>query len=233
MTPILLIAVNFVREQRWPILALLLWIIGLSTLTFSWKGHVQQQDLLSVLQLVGFYVLAFGLFFGGSALRNDLKSRRILAVLSKGITRGQYLAGLLFGIVIAVALFSCGLGIAAFLPELPLHMGQIVSLSLGLFSASLVCASVALLFSVFMPPLPATICTVLALGLPAMFGLIQDSQWMDWISPYAVFNNLLTITESANGPGWSAIGAGFVETAVIWAAATWIFSRKDVAVAVE
>ena len=94
MKPVLLIAVNFAREQRWPILTLLLWVLLLAFLGLVTDIHRQREDLLFVFKQDAVYVLAFSVFFGGSAIYNERRSRRILGVLSKAVGRQQYLSGL-------------------------------------------------------------------------------------------------------------------------------------------
>ena len=83
MKPVLVIAVNFVREQRWPILVMLLWVLLLAFLGLTTEAGRQGEDLLFVFKQVAVYVVAFSVFFGSSAIFNDRRSRRILSVLSK------------------------------------------------------------------------------------------------------------------------------------------------------
>ncbi|HEY7615705.1 MAG TPA: hypothetical protein VH744_02805, partial [Terriglobales bacterium] len=101
MKPVLLIAVNFVREQRWPIFVLLLWVLLLAFLGLVTDVAREREDLLFIFKQVAVYVVAFSIFFGGSAIYNERKSRRILAVLSKAVRRQQYLSGLVLGVTIA------------------------------------------------------------------------------------------------------------------------------------
>ena len=102
MKPVLLIAINFAREQRWPILTLLLWVLLLAFLGLVTDIHRQREDLLFVFKQDAIYVLAFSVFFGGSAIYNERRSRRILGVLSKAVGRQQYLSGLVLGVTLGV-----------------------------------------------------------------------------------------------------------------------------------
>ena len=97
MKPVLLIAINFAREQRWPILTLLVWVLLLAFLGLVTDVHREREDLLFVFKQDAVYVLAFSVFFGGSAIYNERRSRRILGVLSKAVGRQQYLSGLVLG----------------------------------------------------------------------------------------------------------------------------------------
>src|SRR5256885_14772882 len=111
MNSVLLIAVNFVREQRWPILVLLLWVLLLAFLGLATDISREREDLLFIFKQVAVYVVVFSVFFGGSAIHNERKSRRILAVLSKAVGRQQDLSGLVLGVTIACAIYCFALGI--------------------------------------------------------------------------------------------------------------------------
>ena len=79
MKPVLLIALNFVREQRWPIFVLLLWVLLLGIFGLVADASRNREDLLFIFKQVAVYVVAFSVFFGSSAIHNERKSRRVLA----------------------------------------------------------------------------------------------------------------------------------------------------------
>ena len=104
--PVLLIAANFLREHRWPVLILFAWIVltaagcrrisaGAARWPMTWCFTVQQQAI---------YICVFSAFLAADAIHNERKSRRILLVLSKAISRGEYL--------LAVILGTCAMAIA-------------------------------------------------------------------------------------------------------------------------
>src|SRR5437868_5462263 len=91
VVPVLEIAVNFVRENRWPILLLLIWIV-LSALVFGGTDQrVAVDDLVFYVRQQALYIVVFTAFLASTAVNNERKSRRILLVLSKAISRGEYL----------------------------------------------------------------------------------------------------------------------------------------------
>src|SRR5581483_2462847 len=100
-----LIAINFVREQRWPILVLMLWILVFSVLGLLVDLRRSREDVLFIFKQLAVYGIAFAVFFGASAIHNERKTRRILSVLSKGVGRAQYFSGLLGGFVLAVGIY--------------------------------------------------------------------------------------------------------------------------------
>ena len=70
MKPVWLIAANFLREQRWPIVILLGWV-GLLWLATGFSAlRRTPDDVFMLFQQVAVYVLVFSLFFGASAIRN-------------------------------------------------------------------------------------------------------------------------------------------------------------------
>lgn len=235
MKPVWLIAGNFLREQRWPIVILLSWVgLLLAAAGFSDLRRTPE-DLFMLFQQVAVYVLVFSLFFGASAIRNELRTRRILAVLSKGISRRQYIAGLLLGIVIAIVIYCLALGGAGawVLPQAGVPAQRLWFLPLGLLAASLLTACLALFFSIFLHPLLATGATAVILGAPLLLEALWKSNWAAVIPVYAILQGFFNLSGSSTGlAGWLILLA-LGETALLWLASAWLFSWRDVAVAVE
>jgi|GraSoiStandDraft_41_1057321.scaffolds.fasta_scaffold645955_2 ABC-type transport system involved in multi-copper enzyme maturation permease subunit len=234
MRAIWLIARNFIREQRWPILILLFWVALLAALSAFSSLRRSPEDLFVMYAQVAAYILIFSLFFGASAIRNEVKTKRILAVLSKGISRGQYLAGLLLGIVLAVLLYCFALGIAGAwtLPHVGVSPARLWLLLIGLLSASLLTAAFALFFSIFLHPLLATSATIFVLGAPMLLSFWNRS-WELLIPVYAVLEAFVNLSARTGAfTGW-LIGWSLMETAIVLALSAWLFARKDISVQVE
>jgi ABC-type transport system involved in multi-copper enzyme maturation permease subunit len=233
MRAIGLIAINFVREQRWPILVLMI-----SVVLFSILGLVEQSrdDVLFVFKQLGVYGVAFAVFFGASAIHNERKTRRILAVLSKGVSRPQYISGLLFGIAIAVAIFSVSMGVTGswVLTSPSTQSIQIWGLILCLMLACVLSASVAVLFSTLLNPLFATMATAIVVGVPAVLSLHFGSPWGKAIPAYSLLDQLLQFSfATRKAMPWPLMALAVFEAIILWLAASWIFSQRDVAVSVE
>jgi len=110
--PVLLIAVNFAREQRWPILTLLLWVLLLAFLGLVTDIQRQREDLLFCLQTRRCIRARLQRIFSAArAIYNERRSRRILGVLSKAVGRQQYLSGLVLGVTIASTVYCFTLGL--------------------------------------------------------------------------------------------------------------------------
>jgi ABC-type transport system involved in multi-copper enzyme maturation permease subunit len=233
MRAIRLIAINFVREQRWPILVLMI-----SVVLFSILGLVEQSrdDVLFVFKQLGVYGVAFAVFFGASAIHNERKTRRILAVLSKGVSRPQYISGLLFGIAIAVAIFSVSMGVTGswVLTSPSTQSIQIWGLILCLMVACVLSGSVAVLFSTLLNPLFATMATAIVVGVPAVLSLHFGSPWGKAIPAYSLLDQLLQFSfATRKAMPWPLMALAVFEAIILWLAASWIFSQRDVAVSVE
>ena len=81
MRPVVLIGMNFVREQRWPLFFLLVWVLGFAVFGFLVASETAAEDALMIFKQLTFYGVVFAVFFGSSALHSDLRSHRIFAVL--------------------------------------------------------------------------------------------------------------------------------------------------------
>jgi len=237
MKPVLLIAVNFVREQRWAILVLLLWVLVLAFLGLATDAARQSEDLLFVFKQVAVYVVAFSVFFGSSAIFNDRRSRRILSVLSKSVGRQQYLSGLVLGMSMASAIYGFALGVTGSwtLGEAGFPVQQVWFLMLCLVVACTLAGSVALMFSTFLNPFFAAGATAAVMALPAMVSYTTGSAGWAYVIP--VYQLAATVLKSSfDSPGkpvWSPIIWAIVETAAFWLLSVRIFSYVDIAVSVE
>lgn len=233
-----LIAANLLREQRWPLLILLLWVFGSSVISGLGSERPVPDDVLFFLKTQAVYGVAFTAFMAASAIHNERKSRRILSVLSKGIHRGQYIAGLLQGVLMAAAGYCLAMGVTggvlfveARLPEI-----QLWSVLALLMTALVVTSTLAMLFSTFLSPLLATAATALALGTPALAARVAGGRWSHVLPVYSLINSIMEFSvDTAGGwrPIWTMVGWSMLDAAVLWGIASWIFARRDIAVAVE
>lgn len=237
MKPVLLIAVNFVREQRWPILVMLLWVLLLAFLGLNTEAGRQRDDLLFVFKQVAVYVLAFSVFFGSSAIFNDRRSRRILGVLSKAVGRQDYLSGLVLGIAIASAIYCFALGLTGSwtLGQSGFPVWQVWFLMICLLAGCTLAGTVALMFSTFLNPFFAAGATAAVMGLPALISYTSGhTLWGLVIPVYALTAAVLKSSfESPQTASWLPVILAVLETLMFWIIAARIFSYVDIAVSVE
>lgn len=236
MKAVFLIATNFVREQRWPIFVLLLWVLLLVFLGLFMDIQREKEDLLFIFKQVAVYVVAFSVFFGGSAIFHERRSRRILAVLSKSVARHQYLSGLVLGVTSACGIYCFALGMTGSwtLGAAGFPIRQVWFLMLCLVAACMLAGTVALMFSTFLNPFVAAAATAAVLGFPAIAARLLSNPWGYVIPVYPLVVTVLKSTFRSPGhPEWFPIGLAAAETFVFWMLSARIFSRVDIAVAVE
>jgi ABC-type transport system involved in multi-copper enzyme maturation permease subunit len=236
MTPVFLIAVNFVREQRWPILVLLLWILLLAFLGLATDISREREDLLFIFKQVAVYVVVFSIFFGGSAIYNERRSRRVLAVLAKDVARHQYLSGLVIGVTITCVIYCFSLGLTGSwtLGPAGFPVEHVWYLMVCLTAASMLAGTVALMFSTFLNPFFAAGATAIVLGTPVALAHTLSTRWGYLVPVYELTTRVTSSSFSTPGLGtWWPILLALGETFLFWMFSVWIFKRIDIAVAVE
>lgn len=236
MKAILLIAINFVREQRWPILVLLLWVLLLAFLGLITDLPRDREDLLFIFKQVAIYVVVFSIFFGGSAIYNERRSRRVLAILAKDVARHQYLSGLVIGVTMACGIYCFSLGLTGSwsLGQTGFSVREVWYLMACLTGASMLAGTVALMFSTFLNPFFAAGATAIVLGLPVVIGHTVSPKWQIVVPVYELTSRVMKASFSPpEAFSWMPIGLAVAETFIFWMLSAWIFTRVDIAVAVE
>lgn len=231
MRPALLIAANFLRENRWAVILLLVWGIASGIGAAATAGS-STDDALFFLKQQAVYSVFFTVFLAASALYNQRRSRRILAVLSKGIERYEYLAGIMVGFSSVSVLYSFALGGTGAWTFMLLgsRAAAIIPLVIMLLLASILAGTVALFFSTFMNPLFTLLCTSLALGTSAFLGRHVPS----FLPAYTLLDSVMSFTFHGGTPyPWTAAIWAVLEIVIFWVAASVVFARKDIAVSVE
>ena len=149
MRAVSLIASNFLREHRWPVLILFAWIVvtALAAGGFG-RDRVVPDDVVFYVQQQAVYICVFSAFLAADAIHNERKSRRILLVLSKAISRGQYLLAVILGtsamaVAYALVFGLCGVWLTA---RAALPSGQLWSVVLLIMAGSVITATVAMFF---------------------------------------------------------------------------------------
>src|SRR5438067_1502005 len=106
MRAIWLIATNYVREQRWVMLLFVTWVLLMSAALFFFGGdHSSMEDYEDAFHDQSIGCILYSLLGGISAIHSDIRSRRIIGVLAKGIYRAQYIAGLAAGCGLVSAVY--------------------------------------------------------------------------------------------------------------------------------
>lgn len=229
---IFLIAINYLRTQWLALLIMTVYLFGIAGL---FTLNQQRPEVLFFLRSQPLYVVFLCLMLALPAIQTDRKSRRIIALLSKGIHRWQYLGGILCGCSFAAFLFSLLIWATACL--LCIRGGYPTSglaiLSIALCACGIAAASAGLLYSTFLHPLLATAASSITVLLPFLMRntgfhgprvLFPVSWLVEFVVEYRFgeTSGLVTIAVAA-----------VVLSCVFWIVAAAVFSRRDVTVSPE
>jgi hypothetical protein len=232
MRVIVLIAANFLREQRWPLILLLVWVVFSGAA--AGFASFERDDALFFIKQQAIYGVAFAGFVAASAIHNERRSRRILAVLSKGVERSRYLAGLLSGVLAGVVIYCGAMALFGSMMLGPLRIPetQLAAVLIALLAACLVAATTGLVFATFLPPLVAiafTGITLAASPVLAMAGVTAK-----FLPVYALMDSITSFgTQPHWTPPWNTMAWAVPQAAALWLLAAAIFARRDIAVQVE
>jgi len=236
MRAAVLIAANFVREQRWVVILLLFWVVGSGLLSGVVGDRISEDDLLFFLKQQAIYGVSIGSFLAATAVHNERRSRRILAVLSKAVSRSEYLAGLLLAVVAILAAYCLIMGVigAWVLIRAGLPPASLWFFVIATFATALLTASLTLLFSTVLPPVVALAATAILVSLPAAVAAFAGPAVLHVLPAYSLISQMFRFSLHATWtPNWSLVAIAFGEAILAWLIASLIFSRRDVAVAVE
>ena len=236
MNAIVLIAANFVRQHRWPVILLFGWIVLTATAVggFS-RSRPVADDIAFQAQQLAIYICVFSAFLAADAIHSERKSRRILLLLSKAISRAEYLFAILFAtctLAFAYSLLSaiCSVGLTA---RAMLPSGPVWSLMIVVAAGALISSAVAIFFTTFLNPYLATACTLVLFCFPVGFHGYRHA-WVAWWPGFPMIVQFLKFSfQSDWAPNWGAIVIALVESVVFWALAAAVFERRDIAVPIE
>ena len=236
MTPIVLIAANFLRQHRWPVLLLFGWILLTAAAAGNFgRGRPVPADVIFHAQQQSIYICIFSAFLSADAIHGERKSRRILLLLSKAVSRAEYLlaiASAVMAMAVAYALLSaiCGVWLSA--------NGMVSSAALWplcvlVIATALISATATMFFATFLNPYIATACTLAMFSAPMTLHAYRHP-WSAWWPGLPLFMQFLHFGVHGEwSPNWSTVFAAVVESVLFFVAAAIVFERRDIAVPVE
>lgn len=220
------IARELLWANRWLWLLLLLWP-WVMTLLLQIGGLESPEEISAALQQEAIYGLALVAFAGGALLGNEQRSRRIVLVMSRAVSRRQYMGALWLAAELPLLAYALDLALAGLVLHVPAAALAQTLGALQLLSA--VAASAAVLASLFAPGILAGI---LSLGLVSLLALLPAGYQI-------ALTRLLQILTSGPVAGQRRLifGAGTLESillaAAIFEAAVRIFERRDLRLKME
>ncbi|MBV9609074.1 MAG: hypothetical protein JO187_05910 [Acidobacteria bacterium] len=233
---VLLIAGNFLREQRLLAILLLMYALASAVLFGFGEARVSTEDVSAFVEQQSIYAVLFSLFSGAWAIQNERKTRRIIAVLSKAVTRRQYIAGLLAGISAIFVGYCLTIGLAGtwlmrHAVWRPLQLWTLLGCTI---IAALLGAAVSVFYSTLLPPIVAMAATGVTLGLPAALERVLGPRSAELLPVYVLVRAVArTPFTSPRVVGWHTVAIAIIEILFLWTAAAWVFDRRDVTVALE
>ncbi len=234
MRAIFLIGVNFVRAQWITLAVMSAYMAGIGGV---YRLHTQRDEVLFFLRWHAGYAIFLATMMAIPALQMERKTRRVQAVLSKGIHRWQYLGGILCGCAMIAAIFCVMIGgIAAWLGQQGgIATDGLAAISLALFCCCVASAATGLFFAAFLHPLLATAATSAILTLPVAL------EQAGWNPPWAFFPVASLFRTLWKTFQFQPVAGGMrtlVVTAIghailFWIAGAFVFARRDVTISPE
>jgi hypothetical protein len=215
------IAWRLLWANRWLWLLLVLWPWAMAAVMLTGGLHPAPEDVEAALAQQSLYGLALVAFTGGALLGNEQRSRRIVLVLSRAVSRRQYLGALWLAAFLPLVAYVLDLALTA-----PVLGAAAVTLwqTLGaLLLLSMTMASLAVLGSLVLPGVIAGILSLTVLSLP----LLLPPGWQ--IAQTRLLQVLLSgpVAEHTR----LVFGAGLLEAVLLsgalFEAAVRIFEQRD------
>jgi hypothetical protein len=220
-----LIAQRLLWQNRWLFLMLMFWPYVMA-IVLCVGGSPDPDDVLWMLHQECFAGLALVAVTGSTLLGNEHRSRRIIMVLARSVSRPQYLFSLLLTAWLPLVLYVSGFLVSGIVLAKMLHSSfeGIFVMALAQLVLGVWAGAVSVFWSVLLPQILASIVSVACVGLAVYIGELG------MIGPGRM---LLVLFETAISGGnvGAAIGVDAVLTLLaggVWfAAASWTFSRRD------
>lgn len=186
MKKVFLIAVNHLRDQRWILLTMFSYAFVMSGVMGFAAGRPTSEDTRFFVEQQMWFAVLFSVFLATAAVNTDMRTRRILAILSKAVERWQYLLGIITGIGAAIGAYCAFVSLLGYvLSSRAGHtLAGTVPLAAEVFLAATAVACVGLFFGLLLPPLFATTATFGYLTLVPVFA-VKFGKWIVLLSPVA------------------------------------------------
>jgi ABC-type transport system involved in multi-copper enzyme maturation permease subunit len=231
MTKAWLIAQRLLWQNRWLFLLLMLWPYLMAVILLA-DGRPDPDDVLWVLHQECFGGLALVAVTGSTLLGNEQRSRRIIMVLSRAVSRPNYLFSLWLTAWLPLVLYVSGFLLSGIGLAVVLHRSWqgVLILALAQLVLGIWAGAVSIFWSVLLPQIVASIVSMACVGLAVYLGQLG------WIGPGRLLLALFQTTISGRDMP-RTIGMDAVLTVIaggVWfAAASWIFSRRDLNLTAE
>ena len=226
-----LIAQHLLWQNRWLFLMLMLWPYVMTAI-LCFGGQPDPDDALWMLHQECFAGLALVAVTGSTLLGNEQRSRRIITVLARAVSRPQYLLSLLITAWLPLVLYVSGFLISGIFMASLLHesyqgilLMAVAQLVLGIWAGA-----VSIFWSILLPQIVASIVSVGCVGVAVYVGELA------WIGPGRLLLALFqTSISGKSAPGTTGTDAALtiLAGAVWFTAASWLFTRRDLNLVID
>lgn len=237
MRLVALIAANFLRQHRWPVMLLFAYIVlTAAAASGGGRGRPEAVDVVFFVEQQALFICLFSAFLAADAIHGERKSRRILLLLSKAISRAEYLLAIIsavWAVAITYAVVSalCGVWLTA---RAMVASDNLWPMMLLTMAAALIAGSVAMFFSTFLNPYLATACTLAVFCFPAAWPPALRHHMAAWWPGFPLLVQFISFSFRPEwAPNWPTVVAAVVESIGFWVLAAAVFNRRDIAVPVE
>lgn len=218
--------------------------VVISTLSYVEGTRIMQDIGLASIRL---FATGTAIFLGINLLHREVDRRTIFTILSKPISRTEFLLGKYLGLVLTTWLLLVCMGVAfvaiSWMAGAPVHAGHVAALAL-LGAEMIVVVAVATLFSSFTTPMLASLFSVgiyvvghlsqnlYHLSMQATDpGLARIGLWMFRVLPdLELFNLSVQAVHGLPIPArdlWGPLPYGLAYAAVLLTASSFLFGRRD------
>ena len=236
MTKVILIARNHLRDQRWVLATMFAYALIMSSVFAFFTGQPTSEDAHFFVEQQLWFGVLFSVFLSTAAVHTDMRTRRMLGIMSKAVHRSQYLLGVLAGISGAMLAYCFFVALAGnYITARSGHrFAELWPLAAEIAFAAITVACVGLMFGVFLSPLYATASTFALLTIIPYLAL--------HLRPWIIFGSPVTflLAQTTNGfqdaPPMqlsTAILLTFCQAVFFFLVALLIFSRRDLARSTE
>lgn len=225
MTKAWLITKHLLWQNRWLFFLLMLWPYVMAAI-LCFGGAPDPDDVLWMLHQECFAGLALVAVTGSTLLGNEQRSRRIIMVLSRAVSRPQYLFSLLMTAWLPLVLYVSGFIISGIFmtrllnsPYQGILVMAVTQLVLGFWAGAL-----SVFWSILLPQIVASIVSMSCIGLAVYTGQ------MGMVGPDRLLRLLFqaSILRKHSLPPMTLDVVLTLVAGVVWfAAAAWLFSRRD------
>jgi ABC-type transport system involved in multi-copper enzyme maturation permease subunit len=221
------IAERLLWQNRWLFLLLFLWPYAMAAVLLLPHDRPDAADVVSMLHQECLYGLALVAVNGSAQLGNEQRSRRIIGVLSRAVSRPRYLLALLLASWLPLALYVVGFVISGWVLAASVHnspqgLWQMAAIQL---LVGLWLGAVSLFFSILLQYVLASIATMLTAAAAVWTALVWS--WPGVGRLLIVLPQIGLTRGLADARELLNVALTLVFALVVFAASCWIFERRD------